>query len=110
MKNDDWGGAFPCPVGRGKMDTKGREFEKRLANGCDLLDFFEGGVSRLLFKVEREDGAERLVGGEAEGGDSGLVISERGVTKVWLDEIVGYAFDDATRAAMVEFFETCRNA
>ena len=89
---------------------KGKEIEKWLEDGGELLDFFEGGVSRLLFKVEREDGAERLVGGEAEGGDSGLVISERGVTKVWLDEIIGYAFDDATRTAMVEFFETCRNA
>ena len=44
------------------------------------------------------------------GDDSGLVVSESGVTKVWMDEIVGYAFDAETRAAMVEFFETCRNA
>lgn len=49
---------------------KGKEIEKWLEDGGDLLDFFEGGVSRLLFKVEREDGVERLVGGEAEGGGS----------------------------------------
>lgn len=89
---------------------KGKEIEKWLEDGGDLLDFFEGGVSRLLFKVEREDGVERLVGGEAEGGDSGLVVSESGVTKVWMNEIVGYAFDAETRAAMVEFFAICRNA
>lgn len=89
---------------------KGKEIEKFVEEGGDLIDFFVGGVSRMQFKVEREDGVERLTGGEAECGDSRFVVSERGVTRIWLDEIVGYAFDDETRAAMVKFFETCRNA
>ena len=87
----------------------GRDIEKCVAEGGDLLARFEG-LPMLRFKVEKEDGVERVAGGEVGGDDSGIVVSERGVTKVWLDEIVGYAFDDATRAAMLEFFETCRNA
>ena len=87
----------------------GKGIERCVAEGGDLAAQFEG-VQLLRFKVEKEDGVERVVGGELGGDDSGLVVSERGVTKVWLDEIVGYAFDAETRAAMVEFFETCRNA
>ena len=34
-------------------------------------------------------------------------MSESGVTKVWGDEVVGYAFDTETSAALVEFFATC---
>ena len=48
----------------------------------------------------------KVVGGEMGGDDSGIVVSESGVTKCWGDEIVGYAFDAETRAALVEFFET----
>ena len=43
---------------------------------------------------------------ESRGDDSGIVVSESGVTKTYGDEIVGYAFDAETRAALVEFFET----
>ena len=87
----------------------GKEIEECVAQGGDLLGRFEG-LPMLRFKVEKEDGGVRVVGGELGGDDSGLVVSESGVTKVWLDEIVGYAFDHETRAAMAEFFETCRNA
>lgn len=88
----------------------GKKIEKCLASGGDLLDFFVGGVSRLQFKVERGGGVERLVGGEAECGDVRVVVSESGVTKVWMDELVGYAFEDETRAVVRAFFETCRYA
>lgn len=44
------------------------------------------------------------------GDDSGVVVSESGVTKVWMDELVGYAFEDETRAVVRAFFETCRYA
>ncbi len=68
---------------------------------------FEG-VQLLRFKVEKtDDGGFRVVGGELGGDASEIVVSERGVTKVWMDEIVGYAFDGATRVTMAEFFETC---
>ena len=87
----------------------GQGIEKCVAAGEDLAGHFEG-VQLLRFKVEKEEGGARVVGGELGGDDSGLVISERGVTKVWMDEIVGYAFDHETRTAMVEFFETCWNA
>lgn len=45
-----------------------------------------------------------MVGGELGGDDSRVVVSESGVTKVWGDEVVGYAFGAETREAMVEFF------
>jgi hypothetical protein len=34
-------------------------------------------------------------------------VSESDVTKAWGDEVVGYAFDAETRAALVEFFAAC---
>lgn len=87
----------------------GKAIEACVAEGGDLLAHFEG-LPMLRFKVESAEGRERVVGGEVGGDDSGLVVSESGVTKTWMDEIVGYAFDAETRAAMAEFFETCRNA
>ncbi len=62
------------------------------------------------FKVERDDGGEKVVGGELGGDDSGIIVSESGVTKRWGDEIVGYAFDEETSATLVEFFSMCYHA
>ena len=47
------------------------------------------------------------MGGELGGDDSGIVVSERGVTKIYGDDIIGYAFDPETRAALIEFFASC---
>ena len=60
----------------------------------------------LRFKLEKDGSDVKIVGGELSGDDSHLVVSESGVTKTYGDEIVGYAFDAETRAALVEFFET----
>ena len=49
----------------------------------------------------------KVVGGELGGDDSRVVVSERGVTKTYGDEIVGYAFDPETRSTLVEFFNGC---
>ena len=76
---------------------------KDVADGEDLLARFEG-TQIMRFKVEREGERETVVGGELGGDDSGIVVSESGVTKLFGDEIVGYAFSSETRAAMVEFF------
>ena len=84
----------------------GERIESAIANGEDLGANFEG-TQLLRFKVEKDGNAEKVVGGELGGDDSGIVVSESGVTKVWGDEIVGYAFDDETRAALVEFFDAC---
>lgn len=61
----------------------------------------------LRFKIEKNGNAETVVGGEIGGDDSRIVVSESGVTKVWGDKVVGYAFNPETRAAMVEFFAAC---
>lgn len=51
-----------------------------------------------------------MVGGELGGDDSRVVVSESGVTKVYGDEVVGYAFGAETREAMVEFFAATYHA
>ncbi len=87
----------------------GEGIEKGVADGEDLFARFEG-TPILRFKVEREGGRETVVGGELGGDDSGIVVSESGVTKLFGDEIVGYAFASETRAAMVEFFAASYHA
>jgi len=72
----------------------------------DLGEKFEG-VQMMRFKVEKDGGDVKIVGGELGGDDSGIVISEEGVTKIFAGQIVGYRFDEETRAALIEFFTTC---
>ena len=60
--------------------------------------------------MERDGNRETVVGGELGGDDSHVVVSESCVTKTFGDEIVGYAFGDETREAMVEFFAACYDA
>ena len=74
--------------------------------GEDLNAKFEGQITMLRFKLEKDGGGVKVVGGEMGGDDSYTVVSECGVTKTYGDEIVGYAFDAETRAALVEFFDT----
>lgn len=83
----------------------GKGIEKMVADGEDLTAKFEG-TQLIWFKVDKDDNGVKVIGGEIGGDDSGLVISESGVTKRHGDEIVGYAFDAETRAALVEFFDT----
>ena len=87
----------------------GEGIEKDVAEGGDLGARFEG-TPLLRFKVERDGGKESVVGGELGGDDSGIVVSESGVTKLFGDEVVGYAFSSETRAAMVEFFAASYHA
>ena len=72
----------------------------------DLMPGF-GNPPILRFKVEKDGGDVKVVGGEIGGDDSGIIISEEGVTKMFAGEIVGYQFDEETRAALIEFFTTC---
>ena len=83
----------------------GKDIEKMVADGEDLRARFEG-TQMIRIKVDKDGDGMKVVGGEMGGDDSGIVVSESGVTKCWGDEIVGYAFDAETRAALVEFFET----
>ena len=83
----------------------GKDIEKMVADGEDLRARFEG-TQMIRIKVDKDGDGVKVVGGEMGGDDSGIVVSESGVTKCWGDEIVGYAFDAETRAALVEFFET----
>ena len=87
----------------------GEGIEKAVADGEDLLEKFEG-TQMLRFKVDKDGGSMKVVGGELGGDDSGIVVSESSVTKRIGDEIVGYAFDAETGAALVEFFDTCCNS
>ena len=84
----------------------GEGIEKMVADGEDLDAKFEGQIRMLRFKLEKDGSGVKVVGGEMGGDDSYTVVSERGVTKTYGDEIVGYAFDAETRAALVEFFDT----
>ena len=84
----------------------GKGIEKMVADGEDLRARFEGQIRMLRFKMEKDGDGVKVVGGEMGGDDSSIVVSESGVTKTYGDEIVGYAFDAETRAALVEFFET----
>ena len=83
----------------------GKGIEKAVAEGEDITAKFEG-TQLIWFKVDKDGDDVKVIGGEIGGDDSGLVISESGVTKRHGDEIVGYAFDAETRAALVEFFDT----
>ena len=83
----------------------GKGIEKMVADGEDLRARFEG-TQMIRIKVDKDGDGVKVVGGEMGGDDSGIVVSESGVTKIYSDEIVGYAFDPETRAAMVEFFNT----
>ena len=85
----------------------GKRIEKAIADGEDLNEYFEGQTPMFRFKVEKDGDDVKVVGGELGGDDSHIVVSERGVTKTYGDEIVGYAFDPETRAALVEFFASC---
>ena len=84
----------------------GEGIEKMVAEGEDLTAKFEG-TQLIRFKVDRDGNDVKVIGGEMGGDDSGIVVSESGVTKRWGDEIVGYAFDGETRAALIEFFASC---
>ena len=83
----------------------GKGIEKMVADGEDLRARFEG-TQMIRIKVDKDGDSVKVVGGEMGGDDSGIVMSESGVTKTYGDEIVGYAFDPETRAALVEFFNT----
>lgn len=83
----------------------GKDIEKMVADGEDLRARFEG-TQMIRIKVDKDGNSVKVVGGEMGGDDSGIVVSEIGVTKTYGDEIVGYAFDVETRATLVEFFET----
>ena len=84
----------------------GLGIEKAVAAGEDLGAVFEG-AQMLRFKVEKDGNGVKVVGGEIGGDDSGIIVSEEGVTKCWGDEIVGCQFDAETRIALIEFFATC---
>ena len=84
----------------------GKGIEKMVADGEDLRARFEGQIRVLRFKMEKDGDGVKVVGGEMGGDDSGIVVSESGVTKTYGDEIVGYAFDSETRSALVDFFNT----
>ena len=83
----------------------GKGIEKMVADGEDLRARFEG-TQMIRIKVDKDGDGVKVVGGEMGGDDSGIVVSESGVTKTYGDEIVGYAFDVETRATLVEFFNT----
>ena len=83
----------------------GERIEKAVAHGEDLTEKFEG-TQLIRFKVDKDGDGVKVVGGEIGGDDSGIFMTESGVTKRHGDEIVGYAFDSETRAALVEFFDT----
>ena len=84
----------------------GEGIEKDIAEGADLCAKFEG-VQMMRFKVEKDGRNVKVVGGEMGGDDSGITVSESGVTKEHMGRIVGYPFDAETRAALVEFFANC---
>ena len=84
----------------------GKGIEKMVADGEDLRARFEGQIRMLRFNVDKDGDGVKIIGGEIGGDDSGIVMSESGVTKTYGDEIVGYAFDSETRAALIEFFDT----
>ena len=81
----------------------GEGIEKMVADGEDLGARFEG-TQIIRFKVDKVGNDEKVVGGEMEGDDSHVVISESSVTKEYMGQIVGHPFDAETRSALVEFF------
>ena len=60
----------------------GEGIEKDIAEGKYLGERFEG-MPRMRFKVERDGGKETVAGGELVGGDSGIAVSESGVTNLF---------------------------
>ncbi len=84
----------------------GKDIEKMVADGEDLGARFEG-TQLIRIKVDKDGNDVKVVGGEMGGDDSGTVMSETGVTKTSGEEIVGSAFDPATRAPIIEFFANC---
>jgi hypothetical protein len=84
----------------------GKDIEKMVADGEDLGARFEG-TQMIRIKVDKDGNDVKVVGGEMGGDDSGIVVSETGVTKTYGEEIVGYAFAPETRAALIEFFASC---
>ena len=83
----------------------GKDIEKMVADGEDLGTRFEG-TQMIRIKVDKDGNDVKVVGGEMGGDDSGIVVSESGVTKTYGEEIVGYVFDPETRSALIEFFKT----
>ena len=87
----------------------GKNIEKELLEGGDPGAMFEGQIFAVRFKEERNDaGALEVVGGEFDGGNN-LTVSERGVTTVYGDQIVGYAFHPDVRPILREFFVALLN-
>jgi hypothetical protein len=80
--------------------------EKMVADGEDPGARFEG-TQIIRFKVDKVGNYEKVVGGEMEGDVSQVFISESGVTKEYMGQIVGHPFDAEIRSALVEFFTTC---
>ena len=77
------------------------------------VDFHPNQIQLRPCKVDVEIFPERIEEswlGFLGGDDSRVVVSESGVTKVWGDEVVGYAFGAETREAMVEFFAAVYHA
>ena len=84
----------------------GEGIEKMVADDEDINAQFEG-TQIIRFKVEKDGNDVKVVGGEMDGDDSHVVISESGVTKEYMGQIVGHPFDAETRFALIEFFTTC---
>ena len=84
----------------------GEGIEKMVADDEDLNAQFEG-TQIIRFKVEKNGNDVKVVGGEMDGDDLKIIVSESGVTKEYMGQIVGYPFDAETRAALIEFFTTC---
>ena len=84
----------------------GKDIEKIFADGEDLGARFEG-TQMIRIKVDKDGNDVKVVGGEMGGDDSGIVVSETGVTQTYGEEIVGYAFDPETRSTLIEFFSSC---
>lgn len=87
----------------------GKGIEKLVAEGGDLLEAFEG-TQQITFRVTKDCNEIHLIGGTLGGDDSRITVSEMGTWKTWNDEIVGYAFDRETRAALLELFSSLYNA
>ena len=84
----------------------GEGIEKMVVDGDDLSTRFDG-AQIIRFKVEKDGNDVKVVGGEMDGDDSHVVVSESGVTKEYMGQIVGHPFDAETSSALVEFFTTC---
>lgn len=83
----------------------GEGIASTVAAGEDLGKRLEG-AQNITFRIEKDGSEIEVVGGEIAPDDSGIYTTEKGVFKFFGDELVGYAFDTETRAAMREFFDT----